>query len=107
MCILHLGENGLEKYRLAKKWEQFKIVLLFMDHPVYNHRKRSFSNASILDSLHLPLAGLPALVGGVGWVLRSVPKLFGLWDTPSVSFQTLQAHMVCTRRALDTLKQSW
>ena len=34
MCILHLGENGLEKYRLAKKWEQFKIVLLFMDHPV-------------------------------------------------------------------------
>ena len=35
VCILHLGENGLEKYRLAKKWEQFKIVLLFMDHPVY------------------------------------------------------------------------
>ena len=34
MCILHLGKNGLEKYRLAKKWEQFKIVLLFMDHPV-------------------------------------------------------------------------
>ena len=34
MCILRLGENGLEKYRLAKKWEQFKIVLLFMDHPV-------------------------------------------------------------------------
>ena len=27
-------KNGLEKYRLAKKWEQFKIVLLFMDHPV-------------------------------------------------------------------------
>ena len=35
VCILHLGENGLKKYRLAKKWEQFKIVLLFMDHPVY------------------------------------------------------------------------
>ena len=35
MCILRLGENGLKKYRLAKKWEQFKIVLLFMDHPVY------------------------------------------------------------------------
>ena len=34
MCILPLGENGLEKYRLSKKWEQFKIVLLFMDHPV-------------------------------------------------------------------------
>ena len=34
MCILRLGENGLKKYRLAKKWEQFKIVLLFMDHPV-------------------------------------------------------------------------
>ena len=34
VCILHLGENGLEEYRLAKKWEQFKIVLLFMDHPV-------------------------------------------------------------------------
>ena len=34
MCILHLGENGLEKYCLAEKWEQFKIVLLFMDHPV-------------------------------------------------------------------------
>ena len=34
VCILHLGENGLAKYRLAKKWEQFKIVLLFMDHPV-------------------------------------------------------------------------
>ena len=34
MCILHLGENGLEKYHLDKKWEQFKIVLLFMDHPV-------------------------------------------------------------------------
>ena len=34
MCILHLGENGLEKYHLAKKWEQFKTVLLFMDHPV-------------------------------------------------------------------------
>ena len=34
MCILHLGENGLEKYRPAKRWEQFKIVLLFMDHPV-------------------------------------------------------------------------
>ena len=34
LCILHLGEIGLEKYRLAKKWEQFKIVLLFMDHPV-------------------------------------------------------------------------
>ena len=33
MCILPLGENGLEKYRL--KWEQFKIVILFMDHPVY------------------------------------------------------------------------
>ena len=39
VCILHLGENGLEKYRLAKKWEQFKIVLLFMDHPVvFNSR---------------------------------------------------------------------
>ena len=35
MCILPLGENGLEKYRLSKKWEQFKIVLLFMDHRVY------------------------------------------------------------------------
>ena len=35
MCILLLGENGLEKYRLSKKWEQFKIVLLFMNHPVY------------------------------------------------------------------------
>ena len=35
MCILHLGKNGLDKYRLAKKWEQFKIVLLFMDHPVH------------------------------------------------------------------------
>ena len=34
VCILHLGDSGLEKYRLAKKWEQFKIVLLFMDHPV-------------------------------------------------------------------------
>ena len=34
VCLLHLGENGFEKYRLAKKWEQFKIVLLFMDHPV-------------------------------------------------------------------------
>ena len=34
VCILHLGKNGLEKYHLAKKWEQFKIVLLFMDHPV-------------------------------------------------------------------------
>ena len=34
MCIPHLGENGLEKYRLANKWEQFEIVLLFMDHPV-------------------------------------------------------------------------
>ena len=34
MCILHLGENGLDKYRLAKKLEYFKIVLLFMDHPV-------------------------------------------------------------------------
>ena len=34
MCILHLGENGLEKYCLVEKWEQFKIVLLFMDHPV-------------------------------------------------------------------------
>ena len=34
MCILHLGENGLEKYRLVKNWEQFKIVILFMDHPV-------------------------------------------------------------------------
>ena len=34
MCIIPLGENGLEKYRLSKKWEQFKIVLLFMDHPV-------------------------------------------------------------------------
>ena len=34
MCILRLGENGLKKYRLATEWEQFKIVLLFMDHPV-------------------------------------------------------------------------
>ena len=34
VCILHLGENGLEENRLTKKWEQFKIVLLFMDHPV-------------------------------------------------------------------------
>ena len=34
MCILHLGKNELEKYRLAEKWEQFKIVILFMDHPV-------------------------------------------------------------------------
>ena len=32
--LLRLGENGLKKYRLAKKWEQFKSVLLFMDHPV-------------------------------------------------------------------------
>ena len=39
VCILHLGENGLEKYRLAKKWEQFKIVLLFMDHPVNMYTK--------------------------------------------------------------------
>ena len=35
--LLHLGENGLGKYRLAKKWEQFKIVLLFMDNPVEEH----------------------------------------------------------------------
>ena len=35
VCILRLIENGLEKYRLAKKWEQFKIVL-FMDHPVFD-----------------------------------------------------------------------
>ena len=35
MCILPLSENGLEKYRLFKKWEQFKILLLFMDHPVF------------------------------------------------------------------------
>ena len=34
MCILQLCENGLENYRLAKKWELFKIVLLYMDHPV-------------------------------------------------------------------------
>ena len=34
MCIVPLGENGLEKYRLSRKWDQFKIVLLFMDHPV-------------------------------------------------------------------------
>ena len=34
MCILPLGENGLKKYRQSRKWEQFKIVLLFMDHPV-------------------------------------------------------------------------
>ena len=42
MCILRLVENGLKKYRLATKWEQFKIVLLFMDHPVvfcYSVRK--------------------------------------------------------------------
>ena len=43
MCILPLGENGLEKYRLSKKWEQFKIVLLFMDHPVL----------AIVNDLHL------------------------------------------------------
>ena len=30
-----MGENGLEKYRMAKKGEQFKIVLLFMDYPVH------------------------------------------------------------------------
>ena len=34
MCVLQLCENGLENYRLAKKWEWFKIVLLYMDHPV-------------------------------------------------------------------------
>ena len=45
MCILHLGENGLEKYRLAKKWQQFKIVLLFMDHPVVTYR---YFNITIL-----------------------------------------------------------
>ena len=39
MCILPLGENGLEKYRLSKKWEQFKIVLLFMDHPVWTFQQ--------------------------------------------------------------------
>ena len=41
MCILRLGENGLEKYRLAKTWEQFKIVLLFMDHPVGKYLQKS------------------------------------------------------------------
>ena len=34
MCVLRLGENGLGKYGLAKNWEQFKIVHLFMDQPV-------------------------------------------------------------------------
>ena len=29
MCVLQLRENGLENYRLAKKWEWFKIVLLY------------------------------------------------------------------------------
>ena len=41
MCIFPLGENGLEKYRLSKKWEQFEIVLLFMDHPVGGTDPRS------------------------------------------------------------------
>ena len=33
-CILRLGENGMKKHRLAKKWEPLKIVNLLMDHPV-------------------------------------------------------------------------
>ena len=45
MCILPLGENGLEKYHLTKKWEQFKIVLLFMDHPVPIDNSETLSNA--------------------------------------------------------------
>ena len=57
MCILHLGENGLEKYSLAKKWEQFKIVLLFMDHPVYRCVGTGLVEVSlnrIVGSMHLP-----------------------------------------------------
>ena len=52
VCILHLGENGLEKYRLAKKWEQFKIVLLFMDHPVVAqvHQNGELRSAELFDA---------------------------------------------------------
>ena len=34
----------MKKYCLAKKWEQFKIVLLFMDHPV-----TSFPSATAME----------------------------------------------------------
>ena len=55
VCILHLGENGLEEYRLAKKWEQFKIVLLFMDHPVARAGDRAMSILHKLKSVYLPI----------------------------------------------------
>ena len=62
MCTLPLGENGLEKYRLSKKWEQFKIVLLFMDHPVcishlVSHVGVGEVEAGEHDGLQLVLAG--------------------------------------------------
>ena len=34
MFILRLGESGMKKHPLPQKWEPFKIVNLFMDHPV-------------------------------------------------------------------------
>ena len=33
MCMLPLGENGLEKYRLANIWEQFKIRSIIYEPP--------------------------------------------------------------------------
>ena len=43
MCALRWGQNGLEKYRLAKQWEQFKIVLLFSLSFYYSAIIRMFS----------------------------------------------------------------
>ena len=51
--MLHLGENGLEKYRLAKKWEQFKIFILVMDHPVFiycTYLPRTYTHMNINTS---------------------------------------------------------
>ena len=53
--MLRLGENGLKIYRLAMKWEQFKIVLLFMDHPVIYKKKKLTGRSSTHTTYYLIL----------------------------------------------------
>ena len=91
MCIFRLGENGLIKYRLAKKWEQFKIVLLFMDHPVFNavHRGADLDvyMAVVAEAEQGVIGHHPLVVQLPPAVLHHLPAVVGpaspvLWVDP-------------------------
>ena len=77
----------MEKYRLAKKWEQFKIVLLFMDHPVGMYL---FCCVRIgLDWIQfmghqLDLTGLRSVARGFGldWIISTQSISYSGLDEP-------------------------